>query len=103
MSRNVFSLESFLDFAKRKPADESYEYSHPYHCACFQYFESIGLRAFYLSFEYNEKYANTWELLADPGCQSQRMDAAEHRSLWTWGQLAQRIEAELKLNIMRAF
>lgn len=69
MSKPVFTLEAFRDFALSKPPTESYNYHDINNCACAQYCKFLGVEygdpvvsraVIHSGLEYAASCANTW-------------------------------------------
>lgn len=43
MTKNVLTTEAVADWCETQPADLTYQYSNPQHCACGQYARHIGM------------------------------------------------------------
>lgn len=80
MSYPVYSLESFLSFAQSKDPNESYSYWSVHSCACAQYCRSRGI-------EYDSRVSHHG--LENIACGDDDPEA------WTFGQLVDRIKAEI--------
>lgn len=78
------SMESFLEFAQKKPAEEVYFYAIPQICACGQYAKSIDAR-------YDPMQAIR---MVDYSFYPLEVSAAQFPH--TWGALTERIREVLK-------
>jgi hypothetical protein len=86
LAKPLFSLESFLDFAKSKPANETYDFINYHTCPAAQYCRFLGV-------DYGIAPTRDIEV-----CAGDLLNEGD----WTWGALIGRVQAEINLRNARA-
>lgn len=85
-------FEDFLDFARGKPADETYDYVDNRNCAFAQYLKSIGVdNPSVVPGQWKRRFTTT-RYDYDPRIDPAAADIDNGHD-WTWGALVKRLEA----------